>query len=166
MDCPTGEGEAKRGRGGPASSGTTGRIAIVAVVYLFRVVTSAAGELHAVARGDSATHRHFRDRLVAVLAATVGFDLICALLAFLFEQHGQQTQIKSLGSALFWTSTQLLTVSSSIQNPVSTAGRALDVVMEAYALTVVATLAGATGAFLQKRGEELADEEAAKPKAA
>jgi hypothetical protein len=38
----------------------------------------------------------------------------------------------------------------------------LDVVMEAYAITVVATLAGAIGAFFQKRGEELVNEEADK----
>jgi hypothetical protein len=64
--------------------------------------------------------------------------------------------IKSYGSALFWTSTQLLTVSSSIKNPVSTGGRVLDVFMEIWAITVIATLAGAMGSFLQKRGEELA----------
>jgi hypothetical protein len=51
--------------------------------------------------------------------------------------------------------TQLLTVSSSIQNPISTAARVVDVVMEAYAITVIASLAGAMGAFLVKRGREL-----------
>ncbi len=71
-------------------------------------------------------------------------------------EHGQkQTQIESVGSALFWTSTQLLTVSSSMQNPISFPGRVLDVVMEIYAITVIAALAGALGAFLIKRGEEL-----------
>jgi hypothetical protein len=73
----------------------------------------------------------------------------------------KQTQIKTLGSALFWTSTQLLTVSSSIQNPISFSGRVLDVVMEIYAITVIAALAGALGAFLVKRGEEI--DAAAKP---
>jgi hypothetical protein len=32
----------------------------------------------------------------------------------------------------------------------------LDVFMEVYAITVIATLAGAMGSFLQKRGEEIA----------
>ena len=40
-------------------------------------------------------------------------------------------------------------------NPISTAGRTLDVVMEVYAITVIGSLAGALGAFLVKRGEEL-----------
>ena len=31
----------------------------------------------------------------------------------------------------------------------------LDVLMEMYAITVIATLAGAMGSFLQKRGEEI-----------
>lgn len=86
---------------------------------------------------------------------TIGIDLLCAVLAFVFEHHGKHTQILSFGSALFWTSTQLLTVSSSVQNPVSTPGRVLDVAMEVYAITVVASLAGAMGAFMVKRGAEL-----------
>ena len=49
----------------------------------------------------------------------------------------------------------MLTVSSSIQNPISFPARVLDVVMEIYAITVVGSLAGALGAFLIKRGEEL-----------
>jgi hypothetical protein len=36
-----------------------------------------------------------------------------------FEHSAEQTEISTFGSALFWTSTQLLTVSSSITNPIS-----------------------------------------------
>ena len=53
------------------------------------------------------------------------------------------------------TTTQLLTVSSSFKNPISPGGRILDIFMEAYAIIVIATLAGALGAFLQKRGLEI-----------
>ena len=67
----------------------------------------------------------------------------------------ETAQIESLGSALFWTTTQLLTVSFNIQNPISFPRRVLDVMMEIYAITVVGSLAGAFGAFLIKRGEEL-----------
>jgi hypothetical protein len=73
----------------------------------------------------------------------------------LLERQAAKTEIKSFGSALFWTSTQLLTVSSSIKNPISPGGRVLDVLMELYAITVIAALAGSFGAFFQKRGEEL-----------
>jgi hypothetical protein len=124
-------------------------------MYLVRVWREAAEEVRDVLRAGTPTHARLRDRLVAVAGATVGFDMVCAVLAFLFEHHQKQTQIKSVGSALFWTTTQLLTVSSSMQNPISFPGRVLDVVMEIYAITVVAALAGALGAFLIKRGEEL-----------
>ncbi|HLY50826.1 MAG TPA: hypothetical protein VKR21_16680 [Solirubrobacteraceae bacterium] len=130
-------------------------------MYLLGVLRGAAGEVRDVLRAGTPTHSRLRDRLVAIGLATVGFDVVCAALAFLFEHDQKQTQIESLGSALFWTTTQLLTVSSSIQNPISFLGRVLDVVMEIYAITIIGALAGALGAFLIKRGEEL--DEATKP---
>jgi hypothetical protein len=76
------------------------------------------------------------------------------------ERHFQQTEVKTFGSAAFWTTTQLLTVSSQIKNPISAVGRLLDVSMEIYAITVITTLAGAIGSFLQataKRSTPSAD---------
>lgn len=124
-------------------------------MYLARVLRAAAAEVSGVVRGVTPTHSRLRDRLVAIAAITLGLDLVCAGLAFLFEHDQQQTQIKSFGSALFWTTTQMLTVSSNLQNPISVAGRVLDVMMEVYAITIIASLAGAVGGFLLKRGEEL-----------
>jgi hypothetical protein len=125
------------------------------------VLGQRAAEVRDVLRGGTPTHARLRDRLVAIAMATTGFDLVCAVLGSVFEHHQTQTQIKSLGSALFWTTTQMLTVSSNIQKPISFPGRVLDVVMEIYAITVIGSLAGALGAFLVKRGEEL--DAAAKP---
>jgi hypothetical protein len=124
-------------------------------MYIGRVIRDTAREVRDVGRARTATHGRLRDQLVGITLATIGVDLICAVLAFVFEHHAKQTQIESLGSAIFWTSTQLLTVSSSMQNPISAPARVLDVAMEAYAITVVASLAGAIGAFLVKRGREL-----------
>ncbi|HEY1518050.1 MAG TPA: hypothetical protein VGF91_16610 [Solirubrobacteraceae bacterium] len=124
-------------------------------MYLLRVLGQTAAEMRNVVRGGTQTHARLRDRLVAIALATVGFDIVCAVLGFVFEHDQKQTQIKSLGSALFWTSTQMLTVSSSLQNPISFSGRVLDVAMEIYAITVIGSMAGALGAFLVKRGEEL-----------
>jgi hypothetical protein len=120
-----------------------------------RVLGSAARELRDVLRAATPTHRRLRDHLVTILIATVGIDLICAVAAVLLERHSQQTEIKTLGSAAFWTTTQLLTVSSQLKNPISVGGRILDIFMEIYAITVIATLAGAIGSFLQKRGQEI-----------
>jgi hypothetical protein len=127
----------------------------VASVYLLRVLGESGGEVRDVLRARTPTHGRLRDRLVAIAVATAGFDLICGVLAFVFEHHQKQTQIETLGSALFWTTTQMLTVSSNIQNPISVPGRILDIVMEIYAITVIGSFAGALGAFLIKRGDEL-----------
>jgi hypothetical protein len=123
-----------------------------------RVLMAAAREVRDVLRAATPTHRRLRDALVAIATATIGVDLICAIAAFLLERHTHQTEIHTLGSAAFWTTTQLLTVSFQIINPISIGGRILDVFMEAYAITVVATMAGALGSFLQKRGREIDDQ--------
>jgi hypothetical protein len=119
-----------------------------------RPLVGAVRGIAAVARADTEPHRHLRERIVAVVALTVVVDLVCAVLIFLFERHAAGTDVKSLGSALFFSSTQLLTVSSSMANPLTTAGRVLDVLMEAYAITVVASLAGSFGAFFHRRSHE------------
>ena len=106
------------------------------------MLRSAAREVYDVARAATATHRRLRDHLVAIVVATIGIDLLCAIMAFLLERHSQQTEIKTFGSAAFWTTTQLLTVSSQIKNPISAGGRVLDVFMEIWAITVIAALAG------------------------
>jgi hypothetical protein len=124
-------------------------------MYAAGVIRSTAAEVRDVVRAETPTHSRLRDQLVAIAIATLGIDVLCAVLAFVFEHHAKQTQITNIGSSLFWTSTQLLTVSSSIQNPISTLGRLLDVGMEIYAITVIASLAGAMGAFLVKRGTEI-----------
>jgi hypothetical protein len=122
-----------------------------------RVLGSAAREFGDVLRAATVTHRRLRDQLMTIIVVTVGIDVVCAIAAFLLERQSQQTEIKTFGSAAFWTTTQMLTVSSQIKNPISVGGRLLDVFMEIYAITVIATLAGAFGSFLQKRGQELDD---------
>lgn len=126
-----------------------------AAVYAFRVMANLVGEVHRVLRAGTPIHGRLRDRLAALSLTTIGFDLVCGLLAYLFE-HGQaNSQIQTFGSAIFWTTTQLLTVSSSLSNPISAPARILDVVMEAYAITVIGTLAASVGAFLIRRGDQL-----------
>jgi hypothetical protein len=119
-----------------------------------RVLRTAIREAHAVLHGLTDTHRHLRDRLLAIVLATLGVDVTCAVVAYFAERHASQTEVKSFGSAIFWTSTQLLTVSSQLRNPITPGGRVLDVFMEAWAITVVATLAGAFGSFFYRRSVE------------
>ncbi len=66
--------------------------------------------------------------------------LVAALLAYAFE-GGAPPEFASVWEALFWTTTQLLTVSSSLPNPENTATKFLDVALELYAIVVVTSLA-------------------------
>jgi hypothetical protein len=111
-------------------------------------------ELLMVARGDTPTHEHLRSRLLFLLVVTVVLDAGATVLVFLFERHAPGTGITSAGDALFWTSTQLLTVSSQLPNPISTPARVLDVFLQAYAISAVAALAGSFGAFFHRRSNE------------
>jgi hypothetical protein len=122
------------------------------------VLGTAARELFDVLRAATPTHRRLRDHVMVIALATLGVDLVCTLLAFLLERHAQQSEIHTLGSAAFWATTQLLTVSSQLKNPISTGGRLLDIFMELWAITVIAGLAGALGSFIQKRGQERDEE--------
>jgi hypothetical protein len=116
-------------------------------------------ELAIVARPPrEGAHRHLHDRVRMVLVATIVVDAVCALVAFLAERHVHGTGIHSIGTAGFWTTTQLLTVSSQMPNPLTTAGRVLDVGMEIYAMTAVTALAGMFGAFFHHRSQELASQ--------
>jgi hypothetical protein len=119
------------------------------------VLATAARESFDVLRAHTPTHRRLRDHLTAILLATVGVDAVCAVTGFLLERHAPESEIKTFGGAAFWTTTQLLTVSSNIKNPISAGARVLDVCMEIWAITVIAMLAGAFGSFIQKRGQEL-----------
>jgi hypothetical protein len=107
-----------------------------------------------VARGMTPAHRHLRSRLAGLLVATVALDLAASGLVWRLERGAPGTAIHNLGDALFWTSTQLLTVSSQLPNPISAPARVLDVLLQAYAISVVAILAGSFGAFFHGRTME------------
>jgi hypothetical protein len=113
-------------------------------------------EIRDVLRAATPTHLHLRARIAFVVGATILVDAVASVLILLFERHAPGTEINNLGDALFWTSTQLLTVSSQLPNPISTPARVLDVLLQAYAISVVAVLAGSFGAFFHRRGLERA----------
>lgn len=117
-------------------------------------VKAGSREVLKVARGVTPTHEHLRSRLVFIIVATVILGAVASVLVFFFERHADGTEITTLGDSVFWTSTQLLTVSSQLPNPISTAARVLDVFLQAYAISVVAMLAGSFGAFFHRRGIE------------
>ena len=111
-------------------------------------------EIHNVVRGATPTHEHLRSRVAFVIVATLALDAVASVLILHFERDAPGTEITNFGDALFWTSTQLLTVSSQLPNPISTPARVLDVFLQLWAISVVAVLAGSFGAFFHRRGVE------------
>ena len=87
--------------------------------------------------------------MLLALGLTAIVDLVGALLAWRFESGVKGSDIHGFGDALFFVSVQLLTVSSSLRNPVTTAGKVLDVALEAWAIFVVTAIAGSFAAFFQ-----------------
>jgi hypothetical protein len=91
-----------------------------------------------------------RVRVAVVVVATILVDAICTVAVYLTEQ-GATHEFKSIGQALFFCTTQLLTVSSSLPNPENTATKVIDVVMEIWGVLVVAGAAGIVGDLLHHR---------------
>jgi hypothetical protein len=95
-------------------------------------------------------HRRLLARLTLVLTTTALIDAVGSVAIYFLERHANGTEIRSLGDALFFTTVQLLTVSSQMRNPFTPWGRAVDVILEVWAVIVVAGSAGAIAAFFQK----------------
>ena len=94
-------------------------------------------------------HRRLLSRLLIVLTLTAAVDAIGTVLIYSSEGNIRQTDIHGLFDAFFFTTVQLLTVSSQIKNPLSTVGRIVDVFLEIWAVLVVAGSAGAIASFFQ-----------------
>jgi peptidoglycan/LPS O-acetylase OafA/YrhL len=94
-------------------------------------------------------HRRLVARLTIVLVVTALVDVAGTILVYLAERHADGTAIHDVRDALFFTTVQLLTVSSQLPNPLTGWGRMIDVVLEIWAVVVVAGSAGAMAAFFQ-----------------
>jgi hypothetical protein len=92
----------------------------------------------------------FRSRIAKLAIASVVLDLVAAGIA-LASEHGAPHAFAGYLDALFWTTTQLLTVSSQLPNPERTVTKVLDVVLEAWAIIVVASLAATFSDLLHHR---------------
>ena len=113
-----------------------------------------ATEVRMVVRGESRAHRFLRARLVFLVLATVALDALATAAMYMLEHDRPDSGFHDVGGALFWVSAQLTTVSSQMPNPVTTAGRVLDIVLEVWAITVAATLAASLAAFFRARHVE------------
>jgi hypothetical protein len=94
-------------------------------------------------------HRRLIARLALVLIATLVIDAVGSVAIYFLERNANGTEITSFGDAVFFTTVQLLTVSSQLKNPLTAGGRVVDVVLEFWAVIVVAGSAGAIATFFQ-----------------
>ena len=69
------------------------------------------------------------------------------VLIWAFESGQKGSDIHGFGDAAFFTAVQLLTVSSSAKNPLSSGGKVLDVFLEIWAIFVVTAVAGSFASF-------------------
>ena len=84
-------------------------------------------------------------------------DAAGTVLMWLFEDDVRRSAIHNLWDAFFFTTVQLLTVSSQMPNPVTTGGRVVDIVLELTALFLVSGIAGVFASFFLNLGRERED---------
>jgi hypothetical protein len=120
-----------------------------------RPIRRLPAELGRVARpADSRAHQLLRDRLVVLAFLTVVVWVVCTIAMFFFERHAQGTDIHNGWQAAYWTASQMTAIGSGFANPRSTPAYVLDMLLKLYAVVIVASLAGAMGAFFVHRREE------------
>src|SRR4051794_15466405 len=108
-------------------------------------------EARMVLRGQTLTHRFLRARLTFLIASTLVVDAVATVLMYWFEAGDSRSGFDDLGGSLFWVSAQLTTVSSQMPNPVTGAGQVLDILLEVWSISVVATAAASVAAFFHAR---------------
>jgi hypothetical protein len=116
-----------------------------------RLLADLGREVRHVIRGTTDEHTKFRRRIATTVLVTLLVDAVGSVLMYFLEHGEQGSQIGSPFQSFFWVTTQLLTVSSQMPNPVTTGGRIVDIFLEVWAITVVGTVAGSFAAFLQKK---------------
>jgi hypothetical protein len=92
-------------------------------------------------------HRRLLARLVIAVGLTLLVAVVGSILIYHFESGKKGSDVHGFGDAVFFTLVQLLTVSSSVKNPITGAGKVIDVALEAWAIFVVTAVAGSFASF-------------------
>jgi voltage-gated potassium channel len=95
----------------------------------------------------SERHRRLLARVVIAFVLSGIVALVCAALMVSFESGLKGSDINGFGDALFFATVQIVTVSSSLKNPVTHAGQLVDVVLEFWGIFVVTAVAGSFASF-------------------
>lgn len=92
-------------------------------------------------------HRRLFARLLLAAGFSSAVYLVGTLLIWAFEGGQKGGDIHGFGDAAFFTAVQLLTVSSQMNNPLTTPGKIVDVGLELWAVFVVTVVAGSFATF-------------------
>jgi hypothetical protein len=92
-------------------------------------------------------HRRLLARLLFAFVLSIVVFVVATVLLWQCEAGQKGGDINGLGDAAFFTGTQMLTVSSSMNNPVTSAGKIIDVILEVWAIFVVTAVAGSFATF-------------------
>jgi hypothetical protein len=95
----------------------------------------------------SERHRRLLARVIIAIALSLVVDFACALLMWSYESGLKGGSIHGFGDALFFSTVQIVTVSSSYANPLTNAGQIVDVVLELWAIFVLTAVAGSFASF-------------------
>ena len=95
----------------------------------------------------SERHRRLLARVIIALCLSVVVDLVCSTLMWSYESDLKGSSIHGFGDALFFSTAQIVTVSSSYANPLTHAGQIVDVVLELWAIFVLTAVAGSFASF-------------------
>ncbi|MBV8257828.1 MAG: hypothetical protein JO073_08425 [Actinobacteria bacterium] len=92
-------------------------------------------------------HRRLFARVAIAIALSVIVDAVASILVWAWESGVKGSDIHGFGDAVFFVTVQILTVSSSLKNPVTAAGKVLDVFLEVWSIFVITAVAGSFSAF-------------------
>jgi len=92
-------------------------------------------------------HRRLLARLLIAFGLSIVVFAIGTVLIWAFEGGKKGGDIHGFGDAAFFCAVQLLTISSSIKNPLTPVGKIVDVGLEVWGIFIVTAVAGSFATF-------------------
>ena len=94
-------------------------------------------------------HRRLLARLLLAFGLSALVFAVGTVLIWALESGRGGGDIHGLGDSAFFAAVQLLTVSSGLRNPVTSAGKVVDVGLEIWAVFVITAVAGSFASFFR-----------------
>jgi voltage-gated potassium channel len=95
----------------------------------------------------SERHRRLLARLFIALGLSAVVDVVCSTLMWSYESGLKGSNIHGFGDAVFFSTAQIATVSSSYTNPLTNGGQIVDITLEFWGIFVVTAVAGSFASF-------------------